>query len=145
MKGPLEDGDVARFRRNGFAVAAMVLGIVGAGIAWLPFVFVIGVVAAALGLAEGAIRVDGPRRADGPAGLLAPGVRVAWTIAAPELIRAMVLMRQGEDLCTSTVTQALVAADADVYAVRDGRCTPLGLEVEVLAVVHRLDPAWISP
>ncbi len=41
--------------------------------------------------------------------VLAPGVRVAWTIASPELIRAMVLMRQGEDLCTSTVTQALVA------------------------------------
>lgn len=41
--------------------------------------------------------------------VLAPGVRVAWTIADPQLIRAMVLMRQGEDLCTSTVTQALVA------------------------------------
>ncbi|MCW8985544.1 MAG: PLP-dependent aminotransferase family protein, partial [Thermoanaerobaculales bacterium] len=41
--------------------------------------------------------------------VLAPGVRVAWTVAAPDLIRAMVLMRQGEDLCTSTVTQALVA------------------------------------
>jgi 2-aminoadipate transaminase len=41
--------------------------------------------------------------------VLAPGVRVAWTVANPELIRAMVLMRQGEDLCTSTVTQALVA------------------------------------
>ena len=41
--------------------------------------------------------------------ILAPGVRVAWTVASPELIRAMVLMRQGEDLCTSTVTQALVA------------------------------------
>ncbi len=41
--------------------------------------------------------------------VLAPGVRVAWTVASPKLIRAMVLMRQGEDLCTSTVTQALVA------------------------------------
>jgi len=41
--------------------------------------------------------------------VLAPGVRVAWTVASPELVRAMVLMRQGEDLCTSTVTQALVA------------------------------------
>ncbi len=41
--------------------------------------------------------------------VLAPGVRVAWTVADPELTRAMVLMRQGEDLCTSTVTQALVA------------------------------------
>ncbi|MCG6948256.1 MAG: PLP-dependent aminotransferase family protein [Acidobacteria bacterium] len=41
--------------------------------------------------------------------VLAPGVRVAWSVAAPELIRSMVMMRQGEDLCTSTVTQALVA------------------------------------
>jgi 2-aminoadipate transaminase len=41
--------------------------------------------------------------------VLAPGVRVAWTVASPELVRAMVLVRQGEDLCTSTVTQALVA------------------------------------
>jgi 2-aminoadipate transaminase len=41
--------------------------------------------------------------------VLAPGVRVAWTVAAPTIIRTMVLMRQGEDLCTSTVTQALVA------------------------------------
>ncbi len=41
--------------------------------------------------------------------ILAPGVRVAWTIGSPELIRTMVLVRQGEDLCTSTVTQGLVA------------------------------------
>jgi 2-aminoadipate transaminase len=41
--------------------------------------------------------------------ILAPGVRVAWTVADPSLTRAMVLMRQGEDLCTSTVNQAFVA------------------------------------
>ena len=41
--------------------------------------------------------------------ILAPGVRVAWCVGAPELIRAMVLLRQGEDLCTPVVTQALVA------------------------------------
>ncbi len=41
--------------------------------------------------------------------ILAPGVRVAWTVAEPAVTRAMVLVRQGEDLCTSTVTQALVA------------------------------------
>lgn len=41
--------------------------------------------------------------------VLAPGVRVAWTVADPRLVRAMVMVRQGEDLCTSTVTQALVA------------------------------------
>lgn len=41
--------------------------------------------------------------------VLAPGVRVAWAVADPRLVRAMVMVRQGEDLCTSTVTQALVA------------------------------------
>jgi 2-aminoadipate transaminase len=41
--------------------------------------------------------------------ILAPGVRVAWAVGEATLIRAMVLVRQGEDLCTSTVTQALVA------------------------------------
>jgi 2-aminoadipate transaminase len=42
--------------------------------------------------------------------ILAPGVRVAWLVGPPALVRALVLMRQGEDLCTSTVTQALVDA-----------------------------------
>jgi len=41
--------------------------------------------------------------------VLAPGVRVAWVIGPSELIRTMTLLRQGADLCTSTVTQALVA------------------------------------
>ncbi len=41
--------------------------------------------------------------------VLAPGVRVAWCVGAPALIRAMVLLRQGEDLCTPTATQAVVA------------------------------------
>jgi 2-aminoadipate transaminase len=41
--------------------------------------------------------------------VLAPGVRVAWVVGPPELIRTMTLLRQGVDLCTSTVTQALVA------------------------------------
>lgn len=41
--------------------------------------------------------------------VLAPGVRVAWVVGPPQLIRTMTLLRQGADLCTSTVTQALVA------------------------------------
>jgi 2-aminoadipate transaminase len=61
--------------------------------------------------------------------VLAPGVRVAWTVAAPELIRSMVLMRQGEDLCTSTVTQALVAE----YCVRGLLEEHLGLIVATYA------------
>jgi 2-aminoadipate transaminase len=61
--------------------------------------------------------------------VLAPGVRVAWTVAAPELIRSMVLMRQGEDLCTSTVTQALVAE----YCIRGLLEEHLGLIVDTYA------------
>ncbi len=41
--------------------------------------------------------------------ILAPGVRVAWIVGEPRLIRALVLLRQGEDLCTPVVTQGLVA------------------------------------
>lgn len=41
--------------------------------------------------------------------VLAPGVRVAWVVGRPELIRALTLLRQGVDLCPSTVTQGLVA------------------------------------
>jgi 2-aminoadipate transaminase len=61
--------------------------------------------------------------------VLAPGVRVAWTVAAPTLIRSMVLMRQGEDLCTSTVTQALVAE----YCTRGLLEEHLGLIVDTYA------------
>jgi 2-aminoadipate transaminase len=41
--------------------------------------------------------------------ILAPGVRVAWAVAEPSLIRRMVIAKQGMDLCTPVVTQALVA------------------------------------
>jgi 2-aminoadipate transaminase len=41
--------------------------------------------------------------------VLAPGVRVAWAVGHPALIRRMVIAKQGMDLCTSVVAQALVA------------------------------------
>jgi len=41
--------------------------------------------------------------------ILAPGVRVAWVVADRELIRKMAIAKQGMDLCTSVVAQALVA------------------------------------
>jgi 2-aminoadipate transaminase len=41
--------------------------------------------------------------------ILAPGVRVAWAVGDPELIRRMVIAKQGMDLCTSVVAQVLVA------------------------------------
>jgi 2-aminoadipate transaminase len=41
--------------------------------------------------------------------VLAPGVRVAWAVGQPDLIRRMVIAKQGMDLCTSVVAQVLVA------------------------------------
>ena len=40
--------------------------------------------------------------------VLAPGVRVAWAVGDAGLIRKMVIAKQGMDLCTSVVAQALV-------------------------------------
>ncbi|GBQ65022.1 MocR family transcriptional regulator [Ameyamaea chiangmaiensis NBRC 103196] len=36
---------------------------------------------------------------------IAPGLRVGWMIAAPEMIQALTLAKQGSDLCTSGLTQ----------------------------------------
>jgi len=40
--------------------------------------------------------------------ILAPGTRVAWVTGPKDVIRKMVMVKQGSDLCTSTVSQALV-------------------------------------
>ncbi len=40
--------------------------------------------------------------------ILAPGTRVAWSVGDRELIRSLVMVKQGVDLCTSVVAQALV-------------------------------------
>jgi 2-aminoadipate transaminase len=41
--------------------------------------------------------------------ILAPGARVAWIVGHKDIIRSMVMVKQGVDLCTSVVAQALVA------------------------------------
>lgn len=45
---------------------------------------------------------------------VAPGLRVGWVIAAPEMIRALTVAKQGSDMCTSGLSQrlALDAMDA---------------------------------
>lgn len=45
---------------------------------------------------------------------IAPGLRIGWIIAAPEMIAALTLAKQGSDLCTSGLTQrvALAAIEA---------------------------------
>ncbi|MGV8042439.1 MAG: PLP-dependent aminotransferase family protein [Thermoanaerobaculaceae bacterium] len=40
--------------------------------------------------------------------ILAPGTRVAWAVGDAELVRKMVVAKQGMDLCTSMVTQVLI-------------------------------------
>jgi 2-aminoadipate transaminase len=40
---------------------------------------------------------------------LAPGFRVGWVIAAPEVIAAMTAAKQGSDMCTSGLCQLVVA------------------------------------
>lgn len=39
--------------------------------------------------------------------LIAPGLRVGWVIAAPEMIEALTLAKQGSDMCTSGITQRI--------------------------------------
>jgi 2-aminoadipate transaminase len=41
--------------------------------------------------------------------ILAPGLRIGWVTAEPELIELMVKARQGMDTCTNTLQQRLVA------------------------------------
>jgi 2-aminoadipate transaminase len=38
---------------------------------------------------------------------IAPGLRIGWIIAAPEMIDALTLAKQGSDLCTGGVQQAI--------------------------------------
>jgi len=39
--------------------------------------------------------------------LISPGLRVGWAIAAPEMIEALTLAKQGSDMCTSGITQRI--------------------------------------
>lgn len=41
---------------------------------------------------------------------IAPGLRIGWVIAAPEMIEALTMAKQGSDMCTSGVTQRIALA-----------------------------------
>ncbi|WNJ88866.1 PLP-dependent aminotransferase family protein [Bosea sp. 685] len=41
---------------------------------------------------------------------VAPGLRIGWVVAAPEMIRALTTAKQGSDMCTSGVTQHIALA-----------------------------------
>jgi 2-aminoadipate transaminase len=38
---------------------------------------------------------------------IAPGLRIGWVVAAPAMIEALTMAKQGSDLCTSGVTQRI--------------------------------------
>jgi len=41
---------------------------------------------------------------------IAPGLRIGWVVAAPEMIEALIMAKQGSDMCTSGVTQRIALA-----------------------------------
>lgn len=41
---------------------------------------------------------------------IAPGLRIGWVVAAPEMIEALTMAKQGSDMCTSGVTQRIALA-----------------------------------
>ncbi|MEY8842263.1 PLP-dependent aminotransferase family protein [Cribrihabitans sp. XS_ASV171] len=48
---------------------------------------------------------------------LAPGLRIGWVIAAPEMIAALTAAKQGSDMCTSGLSQQVAC-----MALKDGLC-----------------------
>jgi 2-aminoadipate transaminase len=57
---------------------------------------------------------------------IAPGLRIGWMVAAPEMIEALTMAKQGSDMCTSGVTQRIALAALDG------------------GLVERLQPALVS-
>lgn len=44
---------------------------------------------------------------------LAPGLRVGWVVAAPEMIESLTMAKQGSDMCTSGLTQRMALEALD--------------------------------
>ena len=69
--------------------------------------------------ADGAAVYDGPVIYLGSLSKeLAPGFRIGWAIAAPEMIRALVTAKQGSDMSTSSLSQR-IAQDAFAAGLTD--------------------------
>jgi len=107
----------------------------------------------------GQLRYDG----DGPYGgnviyistfskLLAPGLRLAWMVAPPEVIRKLVLIKQGADLHTSSINQ-LVAyevakggfLDEHVKVIRATYKERRDVMLEMMAEMFPSEVRWTKP
>ncbi len=58
---------------------------------------------------------------------IVPGLRVGWVVAAPALIEALTVAKQGSDMCTSGLTQRVALAALDAGLVERIRPTVLAL------------------
>ena len=79
---------------------------------------------------------------------IAPGLRIGWTIAAPEMIEALTLAKQGSDLCTGGVSQviALEALERSLIEQQAPLITRLygeGRDALCAAITEHLDP-WFD-
>jgi 2-aminoadipate transaminase len=50
---------------------------------------------------------------------IAPGLRIGWVIAAPEMIEALAMAKQGSDMCTSGITQRIALAAFETGLIED--------------------------
>jgi 2-aminoadipate transaminase len=101
-------------------------------------------------LGEGRARVIGVRTFSK---ILAPGLRVGWVEAAPDIVARMIDARQAMDTCTAPPMQRLVArflagghADAHLAALRgEYRRRKIGLQDALRDELRGLDARWTDP
>ena len=101
-------------------------------------------------LGAGRVRVLGVRTFSK---MLAPGLRVGWVEAEPEIVARMIDARQGMDTCTAPAMQRLVArfltgghADAHLAALRaEYRRRKIGLQAALRDELHGLEATWTDP
>jgi 2-aminoadipate transaminase len=101
-------------------------------------------------LGAGRVRVIGVRTFSK---ILAPGLRVGWLEAEPEIVARMIDARQSMDTCTAPPMQRLVArflagghADAHLTTLRaEYRRRKIGLQQALQDELGRFGPRWTDP
>jgi 2-aminoadipate transaminase len=101
-------------------------------------------------LGAGRVRVVGVRTFSK---ILAPGLRVGWVEAEPEIVARMIDARQGMDTCTAPPMQRLVArflgeghADAHLATLRgEYRRRKIALQHALHDELARIDASWTDP
>jgi 2-aminoadipate transaminase len=85
--------------------------------------------------------------------ILAPGLRVGWVLAEPEVIERMIAARQSMDTCTAPPMQRLVArflasglADTHLEGLRGAyRERKRAMQLSLAEELGHLEPSWTDP